>query len=107
MKLTLATLVLITALPAGAVLADDDDCFVPQSQWQPREAALKVAEENGWTVREFEIDDGCYKIEGRDKDGRRIEVALDPATLQVVEMEFYDRLGTAAAPASTTGAAKP
>lgn len=41
-----------------------------------REAVLKVAEQNRWTLREFEIDDGCYKMEGHDKRCRRIEVEL-------------------------------
>jgi hypothetical protein len=90
MKKILTAFALIALLPAGAVLADDDDCRVPRDQWQPREAAMQVAEANGWTVRDFEIDDGCYEIEGRDRDGREIEVKLDPATLQIVEMDYED-----------------
>lgn len=31
------------------------------------EAVLKVAEQNRWILREFEIDNGWYKIEGRHK----------------------------------------
>jgi hypothetical protein len=89
MKKTLIAISLLAVLPAGAVLADDNDCFAPRGQWQPRDAALQVAAQNGWTVREFEIDDGCYEIEGRDSDGRQIEVKLDPATLQIVKMEYY------------------
>jgi hypothetical protein len=90
MKQSLIALSLVALLPAGAALADDDDCKVPRDQWQPREAAMQVAEENGWTVRKFKIDDGCYEIEGRDATGREIEVTLDPATLKVVEMEYED-----------------
>ena len=90
MKKTLTALALIALLPAGAALADDDDCNAPRDQWQPREAAMQMAEQNGWTVRVFEIDDGCYEIEGRDQDGREIEVKLDPATLQIVEMDYED-----------------
>jgi hypothetical protein len=41
-------------------------------------------------VREFDIDDGCYEIEGRDAEGRAIEVALDPETLEIVEFEYED-----------------
>ena len=88
MKKTLTAFALIALLPAGAALADDDECRVPRDQWQPREAVMQLAEQNGWTVRDFEIDDGCYEIEGRDQDGREIEVKLDPATLQIVEMDF-------------------
>ncbi|PKQ13111.1 MAG: PepSY domain-containing protein [Alphaproteobacteria bacterium HGW-Alphaproteobacteria-1] len=90
MKQTLIALSLVALLPAGAALADDDDCKVPRDQWQPREAAMQAAEQNGWTVRKFKIDDGCYEIEGRDANGREIEVKLDPATLAVVKMEFED-----------------
>lgn len=90
MKKTLTAFALIAFLPAGAVLADDDDRRAPRDQWQPREAAMQVAAANGWAVRDFEIDDGCYEIEGRDRDGREIEVKLDPATLQIVEMDYED-----------------
>ncbi|MBV0913784.1 PepSY domain-containing protein [Anianabacter salinae] len=90
MKKTLTMLTIAALLPAGAALADDDDCSVPRTQWQPREAALQVAQDNGWTVRNFEVDDGCFEIKGRDADGREIEVKLDPATMQVVEMEYED-----------------
>lgn len=90
MKKTLTALALVALLPAGAAFADDDDCFAPRSQWQSREAVLQLAQDNGWSVREFEIDDGCYEIEGRDSDGREIEVKLDPATLQIVEMDYED-----------------
>lgn len=92
MRKTLTALALAALLPAGAALADNDDndCSVAHSQWQPRDAVLQVAQDNGWTVRDFEIDDGCYEIEGRDSDGRMVEVKLDPATLRVIEMEYED-----------------
>jgi hypothetical protein len=81
----LLTLVLISA-PALA----SDDCAVPMTDWQPREAVVKLAEEQGWVLRRIRIDDGCYEVIGRDAAGRAIEVKLDPATLAVVEMEFED-----------------
>lgn len=110
MKTTLTALALAALLPAGAALADDDDCSVPMSQWQPREAVMQKANENGWTVRKFEVDDGCYEIDGRDADGRRIEAKFDPATLQVVEMEYEDdddRGGTGAANPAPAGTVAP
>ncbi|MRU14380.1 PepSY domain-containing protein [Roseovarius sp. A21] len=90
MRKTLIAFSLLATLPAGAVLADDDECYAPRDTWQSREAAMQVAEKNGWTVRDFEVDDGCYEIEGRDSSNRRVEVKLDPATLRVVEMEYED-----------------
>lgn len=75
------------AIPA---FADDDDCYVPMSQWQSREAAHNWAQSQGWDVRRIKIDDGCYEIEGYDQSGREIEVKIDPATLAIVEFEYED-----------------
>lgn len=44
----------------------------------------------GWVVRRIKIDDGCYEIKGTDREGRRIEVTVDPGTLQVIEIEYKD-----------------
>lgn len=82
-------LMLAIALIATPALADDD-CAVPMTQWQPREAVTALAAEQGWVLRRLRIDDGCYEVIGRDAQGRSIEVKLDPATLAVVEMEFED-----------------
>jgi hypothetical protein len=89
MRRTLTILAFLAALPAGAALADDD-CFVPMTDWQPREAVARFATAQGWEVRRIRIDDGCYDIDGRDAQGRAIEVKLHPGTLQIVEFEFGD-----------------
>ena len=86
MRKTLTILALLAGFPAGAALAEED-CFVPMSDWQPREAVVKLAEEKGWTVRRIKIDDGCYEIDGKDQAGRRIEVTVHPATLEVLRIE--------------------
>lgn len=83
--LTMVTLVL--ALPAGAVLADDD-CHVPMADWQPREAVTALARENRWTVGRIKIDDGCYELKGTDAEGNRIKVKIDPGSLDLVEMRI-------------------
>ncbi|MBP9182245.1 MAG: PepSY domain-containing protein [Fuscovulum sp.] len=89
MRKTLTILAFLAALSAGAAFADDD-CFVPMADWQPREAVAKFAIAQGWEVRRIKIDDGCYEIEGRDAQGRAIDVKLHPGTLQIVEFEFGD-----------------
>ena len=89
MKKTLTIIGFLAVFPAGAALADDD-CFVPMADWQPRDAVARLAEENGWAVRRIKIDDGCYEIDGRDAQGRAIEVTVHPATLEVIEFEFED-----------------
>jgi hypothetical protein len=89
MNRIMTRLVLTMALIASPALADED-CDVPMKDWQPREAVVKFAAEQGWTLRRIRIDDGCFEVTGRDSQGRAIEVKLNPATLAVVEMEFED-----------------
>ena len=93
----------------------DGECRVLMADWQPREAVQAMANGQGWTARRIKTDDGCYEIEGQDAQGREIEVKLDPATLDVVEMEYEDHAtrpapaGLAQMPASAPAepAAKP
>ena len=87
MKKTLTMLAFLAVSTAGATLAGDD-CLVPMTDWQPREAVAGLAEDNGWTVRRIKIDAGCYEIDGGDAEGRRIEVTVHPATLQVIDIEY-------------------
>lgn len=81
---------MIALSAATPIFADDDDCYVPMSQWQSRDAAQIWAKSQGWDVRRIKIDDGCYEIEGYDQSGREIEVKIDPATFAVVEFEYED-----------------
>lgn len=85
-------LMLMLGLLANPALAGDD-CVVPMTKWQPREAVMKRVAEQGWKLLRIKIDDGCYEVIGWDANGRPIEVKLDPATLLVVEMEFEEDHG--------------
>jgi len=87
MRKTLTIIGVLLVFPAGGALADGD-CFVPMAEWQPRDAVAQLAEDNGWTVRRIKIDDGCYEIDGRDQQGRSIEVTVDPSTLEIVNFEY-------------------
>ncbi len=84
--LTIAAVLALSPLNAWA----DANCFVPMADWQPREAVARLAEENGWQVRRIKSDDGCYQIRATDAQGRRIEVTVQPATLEVLEFEIDD-----------------
>ncbi len=86
--LTIATL-LAVLLPASAALADED-CFEPMANWQPRGVVADFALDAGWVVQRIKIDDGCYEIMGFDPEGRAIEVTLNPATLEILDMEYED-----------------
>lgn len=89
MKKAFTILGLLVAFPTGAAFADSR-CFVPMTEWQPREAVQRLAQQNGWSVRRIKIDDGCYEIDGSNAEGRRIEVTVHPKTLQVIKLEYED-----------------
>jgi hypothetical protein len=86
MRKILALMAFLAGFPAFPAYADDA-CFAPMADWQPRAAVVELAKSKGWTVRRIKIDDGCYKIEGRDAEGRPVEALVNPATLDVIGVE--------------------
>lgn len=74
---------LLSAAPAHA--RDKDHCNAgPREQWKPiAELATQLAAQ-GWKLEKIEIDDGCYEVEARDKDGWKVESYFHPVTLQRV-----------------------
>ncbi|MFC5387082.1 PepSY domain-containing protein [Aquamicrobium segne] len=81
---------LLVMAGSGTALADDD-CHIPMSQWQPREAVQKMAETRGWQVSRIKIDDGCYQVRGLDETGQAFKAKIDPETLSVVKMKRKER----------------
>ena len=86
----LTILIVVATRATATVTRADEDCAVPMANWQPRAAVQDMATAQGWTVRRIKIDDGCYEIHGSDATGRAIEVKVDPATLEVIEIEYED-----------------
>jgi hypothetical protein len=90
MTRTLSIIVAILAISgAGAAIASDD-CNVPMTHWQPREALQLKLEADGWQVRRIKADDGCYEADAIDEKGRRVEASFDPQTFELVSFEIKD-----------------
>lgn len=85
-----ASLAIVAGFSGQAALAQDEQCSVPMADWQPRDAVLKMAKEQGWDVARVKIDDGCYEVFARDSKGVRFEAAVNPGTLKVIHMEYDD-----------------
>lgn len=81
--LTLATLLLLGL--ASPLAAADARCKEAMADWQPRDAVIAMAAEQGWTLRRIKIDDGCYELYARDASGVEFEVSVNPATLAILK----------------------
>ncbi|MFC0339484.1 PepSY domain-containing protein [Paracoccus niistensis] len=106
MKRMLATLAIMAALPAGAVLADDD-CPASPDRAQSWDAVVQLARDYDWTITSMEMDDGCYELRVTDVGGNSIKAEVDPATLQVIEAKLGHSGRDGKAPAPEAPAAAP
>jgi len=62
-------------VPGGGVTAD---------------VAQNIAVGNGViAIRKIELDDGAWKVEGRDREGRRVEMKIHPGTGEIIKLERY------------------
>ena len=42
--------------------------------------AIQIGESLGYTIGDYEIDDGCIELKGHDANGAEIKLRLDPAS---------------------------
>ncbi|WP_083961215.1 PepSY domain-containing protein [Thermomonas fusca] len=92
MKSFLPIAVIIALTASGAALADDD-CRRPMAEWQSREAVTAHVTALGVTAERLRIDDGCYEVHGRDSDGNRVGLKIDPTSLAILKLEVRFRSG--------------
>ena len=65
----------VILVPGGGVTAD---------------VAQDIAVGNGViAIRKIEFDDGAWKVEGRDREGRRVEMKIHPGTGEIIRLERY------------------
>jgi hypothetical protein len=74
--------------------ADDNDrrrCGnVPIADWMSEGDLRNRITPLGIEVREIDIDDGCYEVEARNKDGRKVEIHFNPQTGEQVWIDGDD-----------------
>lgn len=84
-----AAMALVTlAATAPIAMAAEENCTsAPSASWRTPADATAAAEVLGYKVQRIKTEGTCYEAYARDKDGRRVEVFLDPMTLQVVRVK--------------------
>ena len=83
-----ATAVLAASLMVctTTVYAGNKCAYQPRSAWMPIDSAISKAESLGYIVRNVEADDGCWQVEGFDRNGAKIKLYLDPVSGEVVKL---------------------
>ncbi len=74
-----------TTLPANA--SDDNCTSAPSAEWRTKDEATAAADALGYKVSRMKVEDSCYEAYAHDKDGRRVEIYIDPMTLKVVRVK--------------------
>ncbi len=95
----LATLSCLALDPARAEIA----CKTPMASWKPVAQLVVEAAKLGWTVQKVRADDGCYRVQAMDAQGRTVNAVFDPATLALLGQtdDAHDETGGHDATAKT------
>lgn len=85
MNKCLLPLVGLFASLSAVVASASDLCEVPEAEWQPIEELQARLEEQGWTIRNMKVDDGCYEAYALDENGGRVEAYFNPKTFELIK----------------------
>ncbi len=88
MKILAATAIALTVFATTAHADDDRRCGnVPIADWMSEADLRAKITPLDIDVREIDIDDGCYEVEARNKDGREVEISFHPQTGEQVHID--------------------
>lgn len=82
MKITMTIAALLAGLSATAHAANfGKPCTTePKEKWLSLDAIEKIVKDRGYDVAKSKLNGTCVEVYARDKDGKRIEFFVDPAT---------------------------
>ncbi|HHN67419.1 MAG TPA: PepSY domain-containing protein [Thermopetrobacter sp.] len=82
--LTVSTTALMLAAAAPALATECTSA--PADKWMSQEQARKILTGQGYDVRKMKVEDSCLEAYAM-KDGRRLEVYLDPVSGKIVKIK--------------------
>lgn len=77
---------LIVAASSGASASSWECDSGPAAGWKSVEEARVVVEAEGYVTGKVKVDGGCYEFYSK-KDGKKVEVFVNPATLEIVKIK--------------------
>ncbi len=88
MRKVLAAALFAVVAASPAAFAEEDGCTkAPKEQWLTKDQLTTKLTEQGYKVEKVEIEDSCAEAKATDKDGKKVELYLDPATGTVTDKE--------------------
>jgi hypothetical protein len=91
MKRTILAAIATAIITASPALASDDDCghSATGQRMQQQDVRARLVEQ-GYDVRRIKLEDGCYEAYAIDRDGRRVELDIDPVSGETRKMDYDD-----------------
>ena len=90
-KMLISAVTLSLAALSAASVASPPCTQVPKSKWLSQEAIAAKLKEQGYEVSRMKTEGSCYEVKGRDAQGRRVELYVDPVAAQIVRRKSRDR----------------
>lgn len=79
MNFSRIVLIIFSVLPLSLCKAAEGPCTnQPESKWMARDEVRAKIQSEGYKIVEIEVENGCYAIEVRDKDGKELDLVIDP-----------------------------
>lgn len=88
MRKALAAFLFTLVAASPAAFAEEDGCTkASKEQWLTKDQLSAKLTEQGYKVDKVEIEGSCAEAKVTDKDGKSLELKLDPATGTASEKE--------------------
>ncbi len=85
---TMASALLAGLVLGGPVRAEEGTCpKYASDQVMSKDQLADRLKTMGYDVRGIQVRDGCWEVKGFDKDGKRVEVHVDPVTAEIKQDE--------------------
>jgi len=79
-----SVLLLLMSLPTQAAV----HCpAYPEAEQTKADVLKQVLTEEGFSIQTFKIDNHCYEIYGRNKQGKKVELYFDMKSLAIIAAE--------------------
>lgn len=89
--LVLAATAVAFGLAATAASASTPCTDQPRSAWMKAEEVRTRLEQQGYRIRRVKVDNNCYEVYATDRDGKQVEMYVDPVTAKTVSTKVESK----------------